>query len=252
MLRRAGLGTLRLALSGAAGLVDMLLPPACVRCGEPLARAGALCAGCWSELTLVAEPVCAVLGTPLPYETAPGAVSLEALADPPPFSRARAGVVYDAVARDLVTGLKYRDRSDLAPMMARIMARAGASLLEDAELIVPVPLSYWRLLARRFNQAALLAEILARRSERPFAPGLLRRRWHGRPQVGLTRAGRTRNVRGAFHVPRPLRDRLKGRRVLLVDDVYTTGATARSASRALIAAGASSVDVLTFARVGRD
>lgn len=249
---RPGHDLFRMLRSGATEIVDLVLPPSCPRCAEPLARSGALCATCWSQLTLIADPVCAVLGTPLPFACEPGTVSLEALADPPPFGRARAGVLYDAVARDLVTSLKYRDRTDLVPLMARVMDAAGAALLSDADLIVPVPLSYRRLVARRFNQAALLAEALARTKEHRLEPGLLRRRWHARPQVGLTRTGRARNVRGAFHVPREHRRNLQGRRALLIDDVYTTGATARAASRALIAAGAAGVDVLTFARVGRD
>lgn len=145
--------------------------------------------------------------------------------------------------------LKYGDRGDLALAMGAMMARAGAELLADADVLVPVPLHWTRLWSRRFNQAMALARVLARHSGRPCDPGLLIRRKATAHQVGLTRAQRGDNLQGALRVPAGRKGTLAGRRVLLIDDVMTTGATANAAARALLRGGASAVDVLTFTRV---
>ena len=210
---------------------------------------GTLCPACWSRLKLIERPYCARLGTPFAYDLGPGALSAEAIADPPPFDRARAVAVYDDVSRRLVHGLKYRDRLELARWMANWMARAGAGLIGDADIIVPVPLHRRRLWWRRYNQSALLAHVLAEVAGKPTSGDLLIRIRATAQQVGLSAEERDRNVRGAFRVGREGKAMIAGRRVLLIDDVYTTGATVRAATRALIRAGASAVDVLTFARV---
>jgi ComF family protein len=178
-----------------------------------------------------------------------GFLSAEAIANPPPFQRARAAVSYDGVARRMVQGLKYHDRTDLARWMAGWMARAGAELLADADIVVPVPLHRRRFLWRRFNQSAELARALARRSGTTFEPTALLRVKVTRQQVGLGLREREDNVRGAFRVPPEADIKVRGRRVLVVDDVYTTGATVSAVARALKRGGASAVDVLTFARV---
>jgi ComF family protein len=178
-----------------------------------------------------------------------GFLSAEAIANPPPFGRARAAVSYDGVARRMVQGLKYSDRTDLALWMSGWMARAGAELLADTEVIVPVPLHWRRFLSRRFNQSAELARALARRADKPFEPMALTRVRGTRQQVGLGLGERQANVRGAFRVPPEADIKVRGRHVLLVDDVYTTGATISAAARALKRGGATAVDVLTFARV---
>ena len=181
-------------------------------------------------------------------------LSPEAIADPPPFGRLRAAVLYDGLAARLVAALKYGDRTDLAVLMAGWMARAGRELLETADLVVPVPLHRGRLWRRRLNQAAELARHLVHQEKRrgqalAFAPTALVRAKATRSQVGLGRELRRANVRGAFAVPRWWKEAVAGKRVLLVDDVFTTGATVASATRALKRAGASEVDVLCFARV---
>lgn len=178
-----------------------------------------------------------------------GFLSAEAIADPPPFERARAAVAYSGVANRMVQGLKYRDRTDLAPWMARWMARAGAELVEQADVVVPVPLHWQRFLGRKFNQSAELGRALSKLTDLSFSPSALKRVKGTRRQVGLERSQREENVRAAFAVPAEAQIGIAGRRVLLVDDVYTTGATARSAARALKKGGARAVDVLTFARV---
>jgi ComF family protein len=177
-------------------------------------------------------------------------LSPRAIAEPPVFARARAVALYEGVARSLVHRLKYEDRLDLAKVMARMMAASGRMLIAEADCIVPVPLHRGRLWRRRFNQAALLARLIAASARRPLLPATLQRVRATRSQVGLSRAARAENLSGAFRVPRHARHRIDGRRILLVDDVTTTGATGNAAARALLRAGATSVDLLTFALVG--
>lgn len=234
-----------------AGLLDLALPPQCLHCDTPVAGRGALCPTCWAKLRLIEKPYCARLGVPFAYDLGAGALSAEAIADPPPFDRCRAVATYDDVARTLVHGLKYRDRLDLAAWMARWMLRAGSDLVAEAAVVVPVPLHRRRLWGRRFNQSALLARVIAETAGKPFAPLALARVRATAQQVGLSASERDRNVRGAFQVSVEARIAVAGRRVLLVDDVLTTGATVRAATRALLRGGAAAVDVLVFARVVR-
>ncbi len=178
------------------------------------------------------------MGTPFPHEMGEGFLSGEALADPPPFERARAAVIYQGVACDMVRGLKYHDRTDLAPWMAGWMLRAGSELLAEADLIVPVPLYWRRFFRRKFNQSAELARALSARSGIRFEPSVVKRVRQTRPQVGLERREREDNLRGAFRVPPEGMLAIAGRRVLLIDDVYTTGATVRAVTLALKKGGA--------------
>jgi len=232
-----------------AAAVALALPPTCPACRAAIAAPHALCGRCWSSIRFIEPPLCPVYGMPFPHDLGEGAVSAAALADPPPFRRARAAVIYDDVARRLVHRLKYHDRPDMAPLMAKSIHRAARGLLEDCALVVPVPLAPLRLWWRRYNQSAVLAAELSRISGVPVDPLVLVRTKATRPQVGLTATQRAENVRGAFRVPEARRSRIAGLQILLVDDVYTSGATAKAATRALLRAGAAAVDVVTFARV---
>ena len=250
--RPAWAATMRRQIGAAAtALADLALPAQCLACQRHVARLGGLCSLCWGELRLIEKPYCARLGIPFAYDLGPGALSAEAIADPPPFDRLRAVAEFGDVARKLVHGLKYRDRTELARWMGAWMARAGAELTADADVIVPVPLHRWRLWLRRFNQSASLARSVAAATAKPFAPMVLRRIRPTAQQVGLSASERDRNVRGAFRVASERKAAIAGRRVLLVDDVYTTGATVGAATRALLRGGAARVDVLVFARVVR-
>jgi ComF family protein len=238
------------ALRSAMGFVlDFGLPPLCPACREPLGDQGGLCAACWSRLSFIAPPYCERLGIPFVYDPGPGILSMEAIADPPAYARARAAVRYDDVARALVHAFKYGDRLDLAPIMGGWMARAGRELLAEADALVPVPLHWRRLWARRFNQSAVLAKAMVEASGVPVLYDALRRVRATRQQVGLPRTQRATNVQGAFRVGQPGRSEVRGRRVVLVDDVLTSGATLDTCARALLQGGAANVDVIVFARV---
>jgi ComF family protein len=237
------------ALRGAGRVVlDAALPPLCPACRKPVAEDGGLCPGCWAQLSFITPPYCERLGIPFAYDPGPGVLSMQAIADPPAYQRARAAVRYDDIARTLVHALKYGDRLDLAPTLGRWMVQAGAPLLAEADALVPVPLHWRRLWWRRFNQSAALAEVIAARVKLPVAHALARVK-ATRQQVGLTASERALNVQGAFRVRDQTRADVKGRRFVLVDDVLTSGATIDACTRVLLRAGAASVDVLVFARV---
>jgi ComF family protein len=237
------------ALRAAFGLVvDVALPQLCASCREPVGDAG-LCAACWAKLSFIAPPYCERLGIPFTYDPGPGVLSMEAIADPPAYHRARAAVRYDEIARTLVHAFKYGDRLDLAPTMGRWMANAGHPLLQDADALVPVPLHWRRQWARRFNQSALLSEVIAQASGVRVSHGALTRVKATPQQVGLSQSARAQNVQGAFRVPPEGKAEVAGRRLILVDDVLTSGATMDACARALLRAGAAQVDALVFARV---
>ena len=198
----------------------------------PLAGDGGLCAACWSNIRFITRPYCERLGTPFATDLGAGTLSAAAIADPPAYHRARAVAQYDDVARRLVHALKFADRGDLAAPLGAAMARAGAELLADAEALVP--LHWMRLWRRRFNQSALLATAVGRVAGLPVRNEWLHRRRATAHQIG---------------VPPLARGEVERRRIVLVDDVLTTGATAEACARALTRAGAARVDVLVFARV---
>lgn len=238
------------------GLRDIAIPPICLTCDRLVDTQGGLCSHCWSRARFIERPYCEVLGLPFSFDPGemPGErlVSARAIADPPPFERLRAVMTYDDYARRLVGGLKYADRGDLAPWMARWMATAGRELLADCEIVIPVPLHRLRLHRRRANQSAELARNIARLAGLDYQPQALLRHRRTRQQVGLSSLERARNVQGAFRVDPRQRMVIENRRVLLVDDVHTTGATVRACSRALRRAGAGAIDVLVFASVAGD
>lgn len=228
-------------------LIDLVYPPSCLMCGAALSEEGGLCARCWTAVPFIEKPYCQRLGTPFPFDHGGDLISPQAMAHPPVFAAARAVARYDGPARALVHGLKYSDRHDLVRPMARWMVRAGAELLAHSDLLVPVPLHWMRLWRRRFNQAALLAGAISEVTGHATAFQALRRVRRTRPQFGLSRHERAENVQGAFRVDPSVP--VAGQRVLLIDDVFTTGATANAAAHRLIRAGAASVSLLAFACV---
>jgi ComF family protein len=231
-------------------LVRLVFPPVCAACHQPMASEQSLCAPCWQAVTFIRPPLCDRLGIPLPFDTGGRMISGAAAADPPDYARARAVAAYTGTMRELVHCLKFEDRLELRCLMGQWLVLAGAELLARRDtVLVPVPTTRLGLLRRRFNQAALLAGEVARRTMLEVRPAALVRRKQTRSQVGLSRAERRRNVAGAFAVPARQAPSVRGRPVVLIDDVITTGATARAAARALLAAGAERVDVLALAIV---
>lgn len=243
MLKRLGVGVL-----------DALLPPICLTCDTPVGEQGGLCPACFARLSFVTAPLCEVCGVPFPHDGTgsrqPEGFWCEACtAAPPAFSAARAALRYDDGAKALILPFKHRDRTELAKPLARHMARAGAGLLRAADLLVPVPLHRWRLFRRRHNQAALLASQLSRLSGKHFDPMLLRRVRATKPLGELGARQREAALVGAFGLAPGAAGKLAGRRVLLIDDVLTSGATADACARVLLQGGAAAVAVLAAARV---
>lgn len=227
----------------------MLLPPLCLACRVPVEGQGGLCGRCWWGIDFIEPPLCDRLGIPLPYAVGERIVSAAALADPPVYERARAVARYGDVMRQLIHDVKFRDRHEGMKLFAGWLEHAGRELIGGTDLIIPVPLHVSRLWARRFNQSALLGRALSLRTRIPFEPDFLKRRKRTKSQVGLTVDQRRRNVAAAFAVNERNATAIRGRSVLLVDDVITTGATANACARALKQAGAAQVDLLALGRV---
>lgn len=242
---------LRAARRAWRGVVDSLLPPQCMLCTATVDEPGRLCPECWPDVGFIAEPCCPVCGTPYAVPVPAGLVCGACLKETPPFDRARAVFTYAGGGRELVLRFKRADRTDLAPGLAAMMLAAGATLVADCDAIVPVPLHRWRLWRRRFNQSALLARELGRLSGMPVWLDLLERPKPTRSLGRLGRVERRRVLAGAIRLSERWQEEVTGKRLLLVDDVLTTGATVGACSRALRRNGAAAVTVLTLARVVR-
>lgn len=227
-------------------IVDGVLPPRCLACGATVAEPNALCSQCWASMTFFAPPWCAKCGLPFPHPMGADAVCAACARERPSWDRARAALRYDKHSRHLVLALKHGDRTHLGPALGRWMHRAGAELLDGADLIAPVPLHWTRLFARRYNQAGLLAHAVHAAGGPPVAPDWVTRRRRTPSQGRLGPAARARNVRGAFAL-RAGRS-IKGKRIVIIDDVLTTGATVEECARVLRRAGAAWIGVLTLAR----
>ena len=232
-----------------AGLAGLIWPQRSLITNREVAGPGALEPELWAKLQFLSDPVCWRCGAPFEIAVDVMQECGACLAHPPAYDRARAALVYGDVSRDLVLGLKYQGRRDGLSVLGGWMASAGAELLEDADLIVPVPLHYFRLVRRGFNQSAWLAAALSRASGVKLSVDALKRVKSTPIQGGLSADGRRRNVQGAFAVRRSRAAKVKDQKILLVDDVLTTGATAEACARTLRRAGAACVDVITLARV---
>jgi ComF family protein len=229
--------------------VELVYPPQCIICETATIDAFALCPRCWQKVPFIAKPFCERLGTPFAVDYGMNLLSPAAIADPPRFDHARAVALHHGIARDLVARLKYGERLDLAPVLARMMAGAGRDILHGADALIPVPMHRARLWQRRYNQSALLAQEIEKITHIPVLLQALSRPKSTRAQVGLTRTQRRSNLAGAFAVPDLERAKIAGKHVILIDDVRTTGSTLNASAHILRQAGAARIDALTFTLV---
>ena len=230
--------------------LDFALPPRCPGCGAIVSSDDSFCEPCWSKLDFLSGPACSGCGLPFEMDHGDDLLCAACMAEPPPHDGVRAAVAYGEIARALVLKLKHGRRIGMARVIGRHMARSAA--LESDAILAPVPLHRWRIWRRGFNQSAMLAREIARHSGHPIELRLVERVKPTPMLGGLGRAARAKALRGAFAVPSESRALLKGRTVLLVDDVYTSGATAGACAKALKRAGAARVVVLCWARVLQD
>lgn len=261
----AGGAPTALLLRAATALLDIILPPRCLGCGQIVQDNVGFCPDCWSGLHFIDGPACARCDTPLPQAQGIGALCGACLTRLPPYDRVLAPLAYGRAARDIVMRFKYGRRVATAAVMARLMeeplrrllddragdapAPAAGQTADDLPLLVPVPLHRWRLWWRGFNQAAVLAQHLAKRTHLPMAIDALVRTRSTGSMRGRGRVARARQVSGAFALTPRGRDEIDGRQIILIDDVFTTGATAATCAKALLAGGARQVSVIAFARV---
>ena len=254
-----GDGHARLRLEAAARLkvvarwastgLDLILPPESFDDGHAIPLSPGYSAGVWARITFLDDPVCDGCGLPFPYAQSEGVRCAACMARPRTFARARAACLYDEQSRELILKLKHADRPEIGALFARWLSRAAGPLLAEADAIAPVPLHPTRLFARRYNQAAEIARPLCRLARKPYLADALVRRRATASQGGRSGRGRRVNVKGAFEAPPSRRRQVESRRILLVDDVLTTGATAEACAKALLAAGACAVDLAVVARV---
>lgn len=237
------------AASLARTALNAILPARCMLCGALVAEDGALCAACWDGIHFQGPPACACCGYTFKYGVPSESLCGACQRHPPLFDWARAVFAYDDASRSLILSFKHADQTHLSLAFGCWLSRAGEALIADADLLLPVPLRRLRLFAGRLNQAALLAHALSRESGKPVAADLPRRRRRTASQGRMSRSARIRNVRGGFAVREEWREQLRGARVLLLDDVQTTGATVEECARILKRSGPAGVDVLTLARV---
>ena len=229
--------------------LDVLLPPLCVACDTPVGADRTLCPACWQKIHFIAPPFCACCGLPFDIPVEDGALCGRCLEAPAHYAAARAAMVYDDASKNIILSFKHSDRTHPAKALAAWMLRAGKNLVQDADCLMPVPLHRWRLFKRRYNQAALLAQHMARLSGKQLLVDTLRRPRPTPPQGHMSRKERAENIRGAFAVHPPLKPLIQDKKIILIDDVLTTGATVNECSRVLREEGAKEVTVLALARV---
>lgn len=232
--------------------IDTILPPRCIVSGEIVAEQGMLAPSVWAQVRFIEGSVCESCGFPFDYEVISGSLCASCLDYPPNFASARASFVYDEASRDMILGFKHGDQTYAVKSFAPLMLRAGREFLNRADLLVPVPLHPFRLVMRRYNQAALLAQALSKQADIPACLDLLKRTRATQSQGHLNADERRKNVRKAFALNEKKTEQVKGKTIILIDDVYTTGATVKECTKALKRAGASEVHILTLARVARE
>lgn len=232
-------------------LLDMVFPPKCPLTHENVGAHGDLSPAGWRQVSFIEDPFCDHCGAPFTQDFGAGIICGLCISEPPAFDRARAAIVYNDAAHDLIVAFKYSDRVDFAPMFAKWLGRIAGDVITDRSFFVPVPLHPRRLFSRRYNQAALLAQMLSRNNDVPCHLDMVYRNRATQPQQQKSLVARRRNVAGAFSVRESDRDIIRGAHIVLVDDVLTTGATMSAVASVLKRAGAAKVDALAVARVAK-
>ena len=231
------------------GALDMLFPPSCLTCDAPVIDSDGLCSDCWGKLRFISKPYCPTLGIPFAADLGANVLSAQAIANPPTFARARSAVIYDDLARQIISQFKYGDRLEFAKFCARQMVLAGCDYWGEPCVLVPVPLHWRRRLTRRYNQSQLLGDQLGALTGFKVHNDWVSRKRFTRRQVGLSSNDREDNVRGAFSVTDQFLEQYEGQRIVIIDDVVTTGATIEAIARSFRIKFRAKIDVLSFARV---
>ncbi len=243
---------LNIPLNLLSSAVDLILPPRCIGSGNIVDSSGMVSPAFWQELHFIAAPYCDLCGTPFSLDITEGSLCAACIETEPVFDQARAAIVYNDASRKAVLDFKYGDRLHAVKTFVPWMERAGTHMIAACDIVLPVPLHPRRLWQRRFNQAGILAQSIAKKHRKIYLPDVLRRTRFTSTQKGLSRKERHMNVRNAFTVPEKHMPALSGKAVVLIDDVFTSGATLNECARTLKNAGVKTVHVLTIARVTRD
>ncbi len=230
-------------------LIDFILPPRCILSGEIVDKNGTLHSSKWKELNFISTPLCSTCGTPFEYLETDMSICARCLTSSPSYNKARSAIYYDDNSRDFVLKFKHGDKTNLSVSMVPMMLKAGRELFIDADYLIPVPLHRWRLLKRRYNQASILAKSISKETGIKFLPDTLTRHRYTKNQGAVSGKKRIKNVKNAFTVKKNDISLIKGKNLILIDDVFTTGATVNECAKTLIESGASKVDVLTLSMV---
>lgn len=229
-------------------ILDFLLPPHCLLSGEVVDQQGMIAPHKWIDIHFIERPFCHCCGFPFPHDAPDTLLCSSCVHDHPLYQTCRSALVYNADSKALILRLKYGDRLEIAPLLATWLERAGAELLPEADFLIPVPLHFFRRIKRKYNQSAILARHLSDKCGVPVKDGVLKRTRHTPAQSG-DKKSRRRNVAQAFVIDEKHRSLIKGKTIILIDDVYTTGSTVNECAKTLLNHGAKAVNVLTVARI---
>ncbi|KKB96192.1 DNA utilization protein GntX [Candidatus Arcanobacter lacustris] len=229
-------------------ILDLIFPPKCLICGSLIASMPGLCSNCWANINFISKPACAKCNLPFEYDFGEDVICGACTASKPLYHKAKSVFIYDDFSKPLLHGLKYQDKTHLAPYLASLMRIAAGDLLSYSDIIIPVPLHKKKLLSRLYNQSALLSLYLHKSTKIPFEPNLLIKHKNTKTQTGLTKKQRLSNIKGSFMINEKFIYQVKDKNIMLVDDVITTGATINACTRLLLKYGANKVNILTLAR----
>jgi len=227
-------------------ILNFLLPPHCPICHEKVIEPHAICGMCFSKLHFIGDNVCSVCGAPLPLKGSK--ICGQCLQKKPAFNKAKSTLIYNETSKKLILPFKHSDHLELAPLIAKWMILCGKDLIQNRDIIMPVPLHKRRLFKRKYNQSAILSKIIAKQFCKDYQPSILQRIKNTPTQGHLNFKMRQKNIKGVFSVVNS--NKITDKKILLIDDVYTSGATLNECAKVLIKSGAKQVDCLTFCRAG--